>query len=260
MGVEFFLGKEIGKDIQFKELYRDYDAVFLGMGTYTSLEGGFKGESLVNVHKALDYLISNTNKLLKIGENYDNYINLRGKNVVVLGGGDTAMDCNRTALRQGAKSVKCLYRRDEKNMPGSKREVINAKEEGVEFEFNIQPIEILGNKLVEGIKVVRTELGEADQNGRRIPVPIPGSETIIEADAVIVAFGFRASPADWFKDFNIATKNNGLVLAAEEQKYKFQTSNEKIFSGGDMVRGSDLVVTAIWEGREAAKSIIEFVS
>ena len=260
MGVEFFLGKEIGKDIQFKELYRDYDAVFLGMGTYTSLEGGFKGESLVNVHKALDYLISNTNKLLKIGENYDDYINLRGKNVVVLGGGDTAMDCNRTALRQGAKSVKCLYRRDEKNMPGSKREVINAKEEGVEFEFNIQPIEILGNKSVEGIKVVRTELGEADQNGRRIPVPIPGSETIIEADAVIVAFGFRASPADWFKDFNIATKNNGLVLAAEEQKYKFQTSNKKIFSGGDMVRGSDLVVTAIWEGREAAKSIIEFVS
>ena len=260
MGVEFFLGKEIGKDIQFKELYQDYDAVFLGMGTYTSLEGGFKGESLVNVHKALDYLISNTNKLLKIGENHDDYINLRGKNVVVLGGGDTAMDCNRTALRQGAKSVKCLYRRDEKNMPGSKREVINAKEEGVEFEFNIQPIEILGNKLVEGIKVVRTELGEADQNGRRIPVPIPGSETIIEADAVIVAFGFRASPADWFKDFNIATKNNGLVLAAEEQKYKFQTSNEKIFSGGDMVRGSDLVVTAIWEGREAAKSIIEFVS
>ncbi len=260
MGVEFFLGKEIGKDIQFKELYQDYDAVFLGMGTYTSLEGGFKGESLINVYKALDYLISNTNKLLKIGKNYDNYINLRGKNVVVLGGGDTAMDCNRTALRQGAKSVKCLYRRDEKNMPGSKREVINAKEEGVEFEFNIQPIEILGNKSVEGIKVVRTELGEADQNGRRIPVPIPGSETIIKADAVIVAFGFRASPADWFKDFNIATKNNGLVLAAEEQKYKFQTSNEKIFSGGDMVRGSDLVVTAIWEGREAAKSIIEFVS
>ena len=260
MGVEFFLGKEIGKDIQFKELYQDYDAVFLGMGTYTSLEGGFKGESLINVYKALDYLISNTNKLLKIGENHNNYINLSGKNVVVLGGGDTAMDCNRTALRQGAKSVKCLYRRDEKNMPGSKREVINAKEEGVEFEFNIQPIEILGNKSVEGIKVVRTELGEADQNGRRIPVPIPGSETIIKADAVIVAFGFRASPADWFKDFNIGTKNNGLVLAAEEQKYKFQTSNEKIFSGGDMVRGSDLVVTAIWEGREAAKSIIEFVS
>ena len=260
MGVEFFLGKEIGKDIQFKELYENYDAVFLGMGTYTSLEGGFKGEKLPNVFKALDYLISSTNRLLKIEKDKEKFINLKGKNVIVLGGGDTAMDCNRTAVRQGAKSVKCLYRRDEKNMPGSKREVINAKEEGVEFEFNIQPIEIIGKEKVEGIKVVRTELGDADQNGRRVPIPIPGSELIIEADAVIIAFGFRASPSDWFKDFNINTQNNGLVLAAEEQKYKFQTSNNKIFSGGDMVRGSDLVVTAIWEGREAAKSIIEYVS
>ena len=260
MGVEFFLGKEIGKDIQFKELYENYDAVFLGMGTYTSLEGGFKGEKLPNVIKALDYLISSTNRLLKIEKDKEKFINLKGKSVIVLGGGDTAMDCNRTAVRQGAKSVKCLYRRDEKNMPGSKREVINANEEGVEFEFNIQPIEIIGKEKVEGIKVVRTELGDADQNGRRVPIPIPGSELIIEADAVIIAFGFRASPSDWFKDFNINTQNNGLVLAAEEQKYKFQTSNNKIFSGGDMVRGSDLVVTAIWEGREAAKSIIEYVS
>ena len=260
MGVEFFLGKEIGKDIQFKEVYENYDAVFLGMGTYTSLEGGFKGEKLPNVFKALDYLISSTNRLLKIEKDKEKFINLKGKNVIVLGGGDTAMDCNRTAVRQGAKSVKCLYRRDEKNMPGSKREVTNAKEEGVEFEFNIQPIEIIGKEKVEGIKVVRTELGDADQNGRRVPIPIPGSELIIEADAVIIAFGFRASPSDWFKDFNINTQNNGLVLAAEEQKYKFQTSNNKIFSGGDMVRGSDLVVTAIWEGREAAKSIIEYVS
>jgi glutamate synthase (NADPH/NADH) small chain len=260
MGVEFFLGKEVGKDIQFKELYENYDAVFLGMGTYTSLEGGFKGEKLPNVFKALDYLISSTNRLLKIEKDKEKFINLKGKNVIVLGGGDTAMDCNRTAVRQGAKSVKCLYRRDEKNMPGSKREVINAKEEGVEFEFNVQPIEIIGNEKVEGIKVVRTELGEADQNGRRVPIPIPGSELIIEADAVIIAFGFRASPSEWFKDFNINTQNNGLVLAAEEQQYKFQTSNNKIFSGGDMVRGSDLVVTAIWEGREAAKSIIEYIS
>ena len=260
MGVEFYLGKEIGKDINFQDLYDEYDAVFLGMGTYTPLEGGFRGEKLPHVYKALDYLISNTNKMLKIKKNPEEFINLKGKNVVVLGGGDTAMDCNRTAIRQGAKSVKCLYRRDEKNMPGSKREVINAKEEGVEFEFNIQPIEIMGEDSVEGIKVVRTELGEADQNGRRVPVSIPDSETIIEADAVIIAFGFRASPAEWFKDFNIATKNNGLVDAAEKQKYKFQTSNNKIFSGGDMVRGSDLVVTAVWEGREAAKSIIEFVS
>ena len=260
MGVEFFLGKEVGKDIQFKELYENYDAVFLGMGTYTSLEGGFKGEKLPNVFKALDYLISSTNRLLKIEKDKENFINLKGKNVVVLGGGDTAMDCNRTAVRQGAKSVKCLYRRDEKNMPGSKREVTNAKEEGVEFQFNIQPIEIMGNKDVEGIKVVRTELGEPDQNGRRVPIPIPGSETIYEADAVVIAFGFRASPSEWFDKFNINTHNSGLVIAEEHQEYKFQTSNKKIFSGGDMVRGSDLVVTAIWEGREAAKSIIKYVS
>ena len=260
MGVEFILGKEIGEDIKFKKLYNNYDAVFLGMGTYTALEGGFKGEKLPGVYKALDYLISSTNRLLKIEDNKNNFINLKNKDVVVLGGGDTAMDCNRTAIRQGAKSVKCLYRRDESNMPGSQREVVNAKEEGVQFEFNVQPIEIVGNKSVEGIKIVKTELGEADQNGRRVPIPLPGSETIIEADVVIVAFGFRASPSNWFKDFNINTQNNGLVLAPENQKYKFQTSNKKIFSGGDMVRGSDLVVTAIWEGREAAKSIIKFLS
>lgn len=260
MGVKFNLGKEIGKDIPFKKLYSDYDAVFLAMGTYTSLEGGFAGEKLPQVFKAIDYLISNTKKLLKLKQGKNEYINLKGKNVIVLGGGDTAMDCNRTAIRQGAKSVKCLYRRDEQNMPGSKREVQNAKEEGVEFEFNIQPIDIIGDKKVEGVKIVKTQLGEPDQNGRRIPIPIPGSEIIYEADSVIIAFGFRASPSYWFKDFNIETHKNGLVLAEEHQEYKFQTSNNKIFSGGDMVRGSDLVVTAIWEGREAAKSIIKYVS
>ena len=260
MGVEFNLGKEIGKDLPFKKIYKDYDAVFLAMGTYTSLEGGFNGENLNGVHKAIDYLISSTKKLLKIQKNKDEFINLKNKRVIILGGGDTAMDCNRTAIRQGAKSVKCLYRRDEENMPGSRREVQNAKEEGVQFEFNIQPIEILGKDKVEGVRIVRTQLGEPDQNGRRVPIPISGSESVYEADAVIVAFGFRASPANWFDDFNIETHKNGLVVAEEHQEFQFQTSNEKIFSGGDMVRGSDLVVTAIWEGREAAKSIIKYVS
>ena len=260
MGVEFFLGKEIGKDIPFQKLYEDYDAVFLAMGTYTSLEGGFEGEKLPGVFKAIDYLISNTNNLLKIEDKTNNFIDLKNKDVIVLGGGDTAMDCNRTAIRQGAKSVTCLYRRDEQNMPGSKREVQNAREEGVDFKFNIQPIDIVGSEEVEGVKIVNTHLGEPDQNGRRVPVPVPGSERIYKADAVIVAFGFRASPADWFKDFEIETDKSGLVLAEEKQAFSFQTSNEKIFSGGDMVRGSDLVVTAIWEGREAAKSIIKYVS
>jgi glutamate synthase (NADPH/NADH) small chain len=260
MGVKFNLGKEIGNDIPFKKIYDNYDAVFLAMGTYTSLQGGFNGEKLPQVYKAIDYLISNTKNLLGLKQKGKDYIDLKGKNVIVLGGGDTAMDCNRTAIRQGAKSVKCLYRRDESNMPGSRREVQNAKEEGVEFEFNIQPIDIVGDDKVAGVKIVKTQLGEPDQNGRRVPIPIPSSETIYEADAVVVAFGFRASPSDWFGDFNINTQKNGLVIAEEHQEYKFQTSNKKIFSGGDMVRGSDLVVTAIWEGREAAKSIIEYVS
>ena len=260
MGVEFKLGQEVGKDVSFEKIYKKFDAVFLAMGTYTSLKGGFKGEDLPGVYKALDYLISNTNKMLNLQKNKTEFINFKGKKVVILGGGDTAMDCNRTAIRQGAESVTCLYRRDEENMPGSKREVVNAKEEGVNFEFNIQPIEIVGDKNVIGVKTIKTELGEPDQNGRRVPVPVPGSEKIYDADVVVIAFGFRASPASWFENFNIDLQNNGLVIAAENQEFKFQTSNKKIFSGGDMVRGSDLVVTAIWEGREAAKSIIKYVS
>jgi len=260
MGIKFHLNKEVGKDISFKKLHEGYDAIFLGMGTYTSLEGGFQGEDLPQVHKAIDYLIGNTNHLLKVKQEPVDYINLKGKNVVVLGGGDTAMDCNRTAIRQGANSVSCLYRRDEQNMPGSRREVVNAQEEGVKFEFNTQPIAIIGNDKVEGVKTIQTKLGAPDQNGRQVPVPIPGSEKIYPADEVVIAFGFRASPADWFKDFNIKINNAGLVEAPEKQELKFQTSNPKIFSGGDMVRGSDLVVTAIWEGREAAKSIIQFTS
>ncbi len=260
MGIKFHLNKEIGKDIALKKLFNKYDAIFLGMGTYTSLEGGFQGEDLPQVHKAIYYLIGNTNHLLKFQQKKSDYINFKNKDVVILGGGDTAMDCNRTAIRQGAKSVTCLYRRDEKNMPGSRREVVNAKEEGVQFEFNIQPIEIIGKDNVEGVKTIQTKLGEPDQNGRQVPVPIQGSEKIFPADEVVIAFGFRANPADWFKDFTIQTDEAGLVVAPEEQNLKFQSSNPKIFAGGDMVRGSDLVVTAIWEGREAAKSIIQFVS
>ena len=260
MGIDFHLGVEIGKDIPFQEIYDANDAVFLAMGTYTSLEGGFSGEKLPGVYKAIDYLISNTKKLLNMDTGKSEYIDFKDKKVVVLGGGDTAMDCNRTAIRQGAKSVTCLYRRDEKNMPGSRREVKNAKEEGVIFNFNIQPIDILGNKKVEGIKTVQTMLGEADHNGRRIPIPVPDSEKIYDADVVIVAFGFRASPAEWFDDFDIKIKKDGLVIAEENQEFKFQTTNKKVFSGGDMVRGSDLVVTAIWEGREAGKSIIKYIS
>ncbi len=260
MGVEFRLNTEVGKDVSFAELYEQYDAVFLGMGTYTYMKGGFEGEELDGVHEALPYLVANVNRNLGYEESAEDFIDLKGKRVVVLGGGDTAMDCNRTALRQGAKSVVCAYRRDEENMPGSRREVHNAREEGVRFLFNRQPIEIVGQAgKVCGVKVVETQLGEPDENGRRVPEAIPGSEKVLTADAVIIAFGFRPSPAAWFDDFNITTDDGGRVLAPEQAALPFQTNNPKIFAGGDMVRGSDLVVTAIWEGREAAKGILDYL-
>jgi len=186
---------------------------------------------------------------------------MEGKKVVVLGGGDTAMDCNRTSIRQGAAAVTCAYRRDEENMPGSRREVKNAREEGVQFLFNRQPVAIIGDASsgVTGVKVVETRLGEPDARGRRSPEAIPGSEQVLDADAVILAFGFRPSPAPWFQSFGITTDNSGRVVAPAEAAYKFQTGNPKVFAGGDMVRGSDLVVTAIWEGRQAAEGILDYL-
>ena len=259
MGVEFRLNTEIGKDIEFQTLLDEYDSVFLGMGTYKYMKGGFPGENLPGVYEALPYLISNTNEVMNYKIEGDKFVDLKGQKVIVLGGGDTAMDCNRTAVRQNADQVTCVYRRDEENMPGSKREVSNAKEEGVQFMFNRQPIEVVGNGKVEGLKVVSTKLGEADENGRRRPEVIEGSEEIIPADAVIIAFGFQPSPSNWFSDFNINTDDRGRVTAPEASEYKFQTSNPKIFAGGDMVRGSDLVVTAVFEGREAAEGILDYL-
>jgi len=259
MGIEFRLNTEVGKDISFEDLLNEFDAVFLGMGTYTYMKGGFPGEDTPGVYEALPFLISNVNRNLGFETDPSQFINMAGKKVVVLGGGDTAMDCNRTSIRQGAASVTCAYRRDEENMPGSRREVANAKEEGVKFLFNRQPIAIIGNDKVEGVKVVETRLGEPDARGRRLPEVVPGSEEILEADAVIIAFGFRPSPAPWFEKFGISVDNSGRVVAAEEQQNKFQTSNPKVFAGGDMVRGSDLVVTAIWEGRKAAEGILDYL-
>ncbi len=259
MGVTFKLNTEVGKDVQFDDLVNEYDAVFLGMGTYNYMQAGIPGEDLEGVYPALDFLISNVNHCHGYEKDAADYLSMEGKRVVVLGGGDTAMDCNRTSIRQEAETVTCAYRRDEENMPGSKREVANAKEEGVQFKFNRQPIEIVGDGKVKGIKVVTTQLGEPDERGRRRPEPIEGSEEIIPADSVIVAFGFRPSPADWFDGAGITVDERGRVVAAEKQEFKFQTANPKVFAGGDMVRGSDLVVTAIWEGREAAEGILDFL-
>ena len=258
MGVKFSLGVEIGRDITIDQLLADYDAVFMGMGTYTSMRGGFPGEELNGVYDALPYLISNVNEEHKWQADSP-FIDLRDKQVVVLGGGDTAMDCNRTAIRQGAESVTCGYRRDETNMPGSRREVKNAKEEGVKFLWNRQPIEIVGDSNVSGVKVVTTQLGEPDTRGRRSPEPVPGTEEIIPADAVLIAFGFRPSPADWFATQSINTDQSGRVQIAADTAHSHQTSNPKIFAGGDMVRGSDLVVTAVFEGRNAAEGILNYL-
>jgi glutamate synthase (NADPH/NADH) small chain len=261
MGVEFVLNTEIGLDVPFEQLLEEYDAVFLGMGTYTSMKGGFPGEDKDGVYEALPYLVANNKQQLAIDS--PDYVDLAGHKVVVLGGGDTAMDCNRTAIRQGADSVQCAYRRDEENMPGSRREVNNAREEGVEFLWNRQPIEVVGNGKVEGIKVVTTQLGEPDERGRRSPQAVPGSEEIINADAVVIAFGFRPSPAPWFSDYGVEIDDGGRVVAPEEASEgtcAFQTTNPKIFAGGDMVRGSDLVVTAVWEGRQAAEGILDYLA
>jgi glutamate synthase (NADPH/NADH) small chain len=257
MGIEFRLNCEVGRDVGFEELLNGYDAVFLGMGTYTSMKGGFPGEKLPGVYEALPYLISNINRELGLEKNAADFIDMSGQRVVVLGGGDTAMDCNRTSVRQQAARVTCVYRRDEANMPGSRREVANAKEEGVRFLFNRQPIEVVGNGKVEGVRVVETKLGAPDEKGRRRPEVVKGSEQVIPADRVIIAFGFRPSPAPWLTHFGIQLREDGRITTSE--KAKFQTSNPKIFAGGDMVRGSDLVVTAVYEGRKAAEGILDYL-
>ena len=259
MGVEFRLGIEVGRDLSFASLLDEFDAVFLGMGTYTCVKGGFPGEDLPGVYEALPFLIANINHELDLPGSEAHWVNLRGRRVVVLGGGDTGMDCNRTAIRQGAESVTCTYRRDALNMPGSRRDYRNSKEEGVEFLFNQQPIEIVGSEQVEGVKLVATTLGPPDARGRRVPEPVPGSEHVLPADAVIIAFGFLPSPPEWFSQHDIRLHPSGRVRVSAAQATPYQTTNPKVFAGGDMVRGSDLVVTAVFEGREAARGILGYL-
>jgi glutamate synthase (NADPH) small chain len=259
MGVEFVLDCEIGRDLTLDQLLADYDAVFAGTGAYRYVKGGLSGEDLPGVYEALPYLVANARREFGLLEAGEPFVSMAGKRVVVLGGGDTGMDCNRTAIRQGAVSVTCAYRRDERNMPGSRREVKNSREEGVEFLFNRQPIEIVGTSAAEGVKVVRTRLGERGPGGRRRPEAIPGTEEVLPADAVIIAFGFRPDPPDWLTSAGVETWPDGRLRVDPAGRYPFQTTRPKIFAGGDNVRGSDLVVTAVFEGREAAKGILAFL-
>ncbi|CAH9051460.1 Glutamate synthase [NADPH] small chain [Pseudoalteromonas holothuriae] len=261
MGVDFQLNTEVGKDISMDELISQYDAVFVGVGTYQSMRGGLVNEDASGVHDALPFLIGNTNRVMGYDETKQPFVDMAGKKVVVLGGGDTAMDCVRTSVRQNAASVVCAYRRDEENMPGSRKEVKNAKEEGVEFKFNLQPKGILidSNGHVSGVEMVQTRLGEADENGRRRAEEVPGSEYVLEADAVLIAFGFKPHSLDWLAQYDVEINHWGGIEAPEQGTFTHQTSNPKIFAGGDAVRGSDLVVTAIFEGRNAAEGILDYL-
>ncbi|MGR5502378.1 FAD-dependent oxidoreductase [Vibrio sp. DNB22_10_4] len=260
MGVEFRLNTEVGKDVEMASLVEDYDAVFLGVGTYKNMRAGLENEDAPGVFDALPFLVSNTYKVMDLGEEQP-FIDMKGKKVVVLGGGDTAMDCVRTSIRQTASSVICAYRRDEANMPGSRREVKNAREEGVNFMFNLQPlgIEVDANGNACGVKVVKTALGDPDEAGRRRPEPVEGSEHVLEADAVIMAFGFQPHQMSWLEPYGVELDQWGRIKAPVSQEFMYQTTNKKIFAGGDAVRGSDLVVTAIDEGRKAAEGILDFL-
>jgi len=256
-GVHFRLNCEIGRDIQAHELESMHDALFFGTGTYSPVEASLPGVEKGGIVPALEYLIGQTCHLYDLDLPGYPHIDLAGEQVLVLGGGDTAMDCVRTAIRQGAASVHCVYRRDQKNMPGSPREVKHAMSEGVQFEFNTLPLALVheDRKLV-GLEIARTRLVAAD-DGRARPEMIPGSEERLPATALIFAFGYRPSPPKWLETIGVGTDRTGLVQM--EAALPGQTSNPSIFAAGDMVRGSDLVVTAIADARRAAESIIQYL-
>lgn len=256
-GVLFKLNCEIGRDIQADELEKMHDALFFGLGTYKPVEASLPGMEEGGIVPALEFLIGQTAHMYGLDLPGYEHINLAGERVLVLGGGDTAMDCVRTAIRQGAESVHCVYRRDQQNMPGSPREVNHAMKEGVQFEFNAQPVRLIHeDRKLTGLEIARTRLVAAD-GGRARPEVISGCEQIIPASALIFAFGYQPNPPQWLKAIGVNTDDYGLVNMQE--RLRGQTSNPAIFAAGDMVRGSDLVVTAIADAREAAESIVQYL-
>ena len=267
-GVEFVTNTSIGTDIAASQLLQDYDAVFLAMGTYSARHGSLPGREAKGVYSALDYLSAQTAQLHKFDYESD-FINLHDKQVVVLGGGDTGMDCNRTAIRQGARSVTCLYRRDHDNMPGSRKEINHCYEEGVNFAFQKLPLRILKNDAgtAIGVEVIETQATQSATDGRIQFEPIAGTEQVVSAEAILISYGFDAEPFPWLKDLKVEVDDRGLIevpqtpnVSAEvQQRLPFQTSNPKVFSGGDIVWGADLVVTAVDAGRRAGKAIADML-
>jgi glutamate synthase (NADPH) small chain len=255
--VLFELNCEVGTDIGFDEIRRDHDAVLIATGVYKSRELGGPGAGLPGIVRAIDYLTASNRRGFgdPVPEFDSGELNAEGKRVVVVGGGDTAMDCVRTAVRQGAVSVKCLYRRDRSNMPGSQREVANAEEEGVEFVWLAAPRGFVGEAAVTGVRVSRMRLGPPDVTGRQSPEEIPGADYTEDADMVIKALGFEPEdlPRLWGTE-GLEVTRWGTIKADFRTK---QTSLPGVFAVGDIVRGASLVVWAVRDGREAAESILE---
>ncbi len=252
-GLRLHLNTEVGKDISFKDLLEKYEAVFIGIGAEKSKRANIENEDAQGTFLAIEFLRNIQNKIFNLP--HDSKYNVEGKRVVVIGGGDTAMDCIRTSIREGAQSVKCLYRRDEENMPGSKKEYKNALEEGAEFIFNASPKKIVVDeqRRVKAIQMQKTKLGEKDESGRRRMQIIEGSDFTVDADVVIFALGFDPLVPKFLEENGIKTNEWGGIIVDEN----YETSKKRVFSGGDCYRGSDLVVTAAFDGREAAKHIIE---
>ena len=258
-GIKFIQNFEVGKDATLEQLKKKHDALLIATGVYKAREIELPGNDLGNIFPAMDFLIASNKKGLgdKVESFDDGTLNAEGKEVVVIGGGDTAMDCVRTSIRQKAKSVKCLYRRDKENMPGSAREVANAEEEGVEFVWLSSPKEFIGTNKVEGLVVDKIKLGEADDSGRRKPEIQKDSNFNIKADIVIKALGF--DPEDLPKLFG---SDDLQVTKWGTLKTDFDTMETNlpgVFGAGDIIRGASLVVWAIKDGREAAASIKNFL-
>ncbi|MFT8783841.1 NAD(P)-dependent oxidoreductase [Acetobacter syzygii] len=260
-GVVFHLGQGIGSsanDLSFAELRGRHNALLIATGVYKSREIGGPGAGLAGIEKALDYLTaSNRRSLGDVLPEEAQALDAAGKNVVVLGGGDTAMDCVRTAIRQGARSVRCLYRRDKANMPGSAREVKNAEEEGVQFEWLAAPEAFLGDKHVTGVRASRMKLGLPDASGRQSVEPLEGSSFTLEADLVIAALGFDPEPLSQMWDEPALAVSRWGTLKVDQNS--FMTSLPGVFAAGDIVRGASLVVWAIKDGRDAAQSIHQWI-
>jgi glutamate synthase (NADPH) small chain len=256
-GVSFRLGCEIGCDHSFESLRANHHAVLIATGVYKARDIGGPGVGLDGVAPALDYLIASNRKGFgdAVPEFDSGALNAAGRDVVVIGGGDTAMDCVRTAVRQGAKSVKCLYRRDRANMPGSQREVANAEEEGVEFIWLSAPKAFLGEGRVSGVRVAHMRLGPADATGRQAPEEVAGAEETLPCDLAIKALGFEPEEIVRLWDVEgLEVTRWGTVKADFRTK---ETSLPGVYAAGDIVRGASLVVWAIRDGREAADAISE---